>query len=231
MNDQRGGIISKLFIIPVGVCLMAGFFFLGYYVGKYQDKTGAQSGIMLPLPDVVSKNLPRSDEFTFYKTLTDKEGKTVSIDLKSGQKNSGVTSETKQAAPVSSKSVTVPLLPREAKPEVRPVKTASLPLTKESTVKTQKAAAKQAPVKAAQSRTTLRYTIQIASYQEKGMAEDEVRNMKKRGYAAFIASADLPGKGMWHRVRLGSFQNKTAAEKLQKDIRAKEGISTLVVIE
>jgi len=86
-------------------------------------------------------------------------------------------------------------------------------------------------MKAAPSRTTLRYTVQIAAYPEKGLAEDEVRKMKKRGYAAFIASSELPGKGMWHRVRLGSFLNRTAAEKLQKDIRAKEGVSALVVIE
>ena len=29
MKNERGGIISKLFIIPAGVALMVGFFFLG----------------------------------------------------------------------------------------------------------------------------------------------------------------------------------------------------------
>jgi len=232
MNDQRGGIISKLFIIPAGVALMIGFFFLGYYVGKYQDKTGAQSGVVLPpLPDVVSRNLPKQDDFTFYKTLTDKDGKTVSIELKPGPKNAGVTYENRQSAVVSSKSVTDQVPPKEKNAEIRPVKAVASSPPKEAPVKTQKITAKREPMKAALSKTTLRYTVQIAAYQEKGMAEDEVRNMKKRGYAAFIASADLPGKGLWHRVRLGSFLNKAAAEKLQKDIRAKEGISTLVVIE
>ena len=63
------------------------------------------------------------------------------------------------------------------------------------------------------------------------MAEDEVKKMKKRGYAAFIASSELPGKGMWHRVRLGSFLNKAAAEKLQKTLHGKESISSIIVIE
>jgi len=77
----------------------------------------------------------------------------------------------------------------------------------------------------------LRYTEQTASYQEKEMAEDEVRRLKKRGYAAFISSSQLPGKGIWYRVRLGSFSNKAAAEKLQKTIHAKEGISPIILLE
>jgi cell division protein FtsN len=36
---------------------------------------------------------------------------------------------------------------------------------------------------------------------------------------------------MWHRVRLGSFSNKAAAERLQKSVRDKEGLSTIVVLE
>ena len=81
------------------------------------------------------------------------------------------------------------------------------------------------------SRLTLRYTLQIASYQEKNVAEDDVKKMKKHGYAAFIVSTELPGKGKWHRVRIGSLANRAAAEKLQKDIHAKVGISPVITIE
>ncbi len=82
MINQRGGIISKLFIIPMGVALMVGFFFLGYYVGKYQSKTAASGEIAPPLPAIASNNGQKLEEFTFYKTLADKNDKTVSIDLK-----------------------------------------------------------------------------------------------------------------------------------------------------
>src|SRR4030067_1471995 len=85
MNNERGGILSKLFAIPVGVALMVGFFFLGYYVGKYQSKSNSQLPNLPPLPDIVSQHLPKHDEYTFYKTLTDKEDKTVSLDLKPKQ--------------------------------------------------------------------------------------------------------------------------------------------------
>jgi cell division septation protein DedD len=63
------------------------------------------------------------------------------------------------------------------------------------------------------------------------MAEDEAKRLKKRRFAAFIVSSELPGKGVWHRVRLGSFSNRAGAEKLQKTIHDKEGILTIVVLE
>jgi DedD protein len=229
MNDQRGGIISRLFLIPAGVALMIGFFLLGYYVGRHQDKTIAQNELP-PLPDVVSRNIPRQDEFTFFKTLTDKEVKTVSIDLKHAPQNAGNASGDKQTAAESPKTaVSDPAAPTEKKTEIKPAKTAPPDQPKETPAKN--ITAKHEPAKAAPSKTILRYTVQIAAYPEKGLAEDEVKKMKRRGYAAFIVSSELPGKGMWHRVRLGSFQNRAAAEKLQQDIRVKEGVSTLVVLE
>jgi cell division septation protein DedD len=63
------------------------------------------------------------------------------------------------------------------------------------------------------------------------MAEDEVKRLKKRGFAAFVVSSELPGKGVWHRVRLGSFSSRAAAEKLQKAIHEKEKILAIVVLE
>jgi cell division septation protein DedD len=77
----------------------------------------------------------------------------------------------------------------------------------------------------------LRYTIQVSSHQERQAAEDEVKRMKQSGFAAFIVASELPGKGKWFRVRLGSFTNRDAAEKLQKTVDAKVGASSIIVIE
>jgi cell division septation protein DedD len=118
---------------------------------------------------------------------------------------------------------------QDKKGDVR-VENLSSSKAKETVTQRPQALPKKEPA-AASSNLKLRYTLQIAAYPVKQMAEDEVKKMKKRGYAAFIASAELPGKGMWHRVRLGSFLNKAAAEKLQKTLHAKEGISPMIVIE
>src|SRR5574341_1304736 len=85
MNNQGGGFLSKIFVIPAGVALMVGFFFLGFYVGKYQGRQSVQGDKPATLPEIASQYLPKKDELTFYKTLTDREDKTVSVDLKPRQ--------------------------------------------------------------------------------------------------------------------------------------------------
>jgi cell division protein FtsN len=223
---------------------MVGFFFLGYYVGKYQGKSTAKSELMPPLPDVVSQNLPKKDDFTFYKTLTDKNDKTVSINLKPEQAPEEKPAEKKQTtvevpkkkiekkvvAVETPKSKTAAPAPKEKQLEIK--------IEKEPTVaaKPKQAAAKppqpkKEPAPSASSTTKARYTLQVASYPDKDGAEHDVKRLKQSGYAAFIVAADVPGKGVWYRVRLGSFSNKASAEKLQKDVQAKQGIASIVVME
>jgi cell division protein FtsN len=197
MKNERGGILSKIIFIPAGVALMVGFFFLGYYVGKYQNKSRASGEIAPPLPEIASSTGQKLEEFTFYKTLTDKNDKTVSIDLKPGPVKEDIKPEKEQTTAEAKKSFP---------------------------------AAKKEPA-AASTSANLRYTVQTSSYQERTMAEDEVKRLKKRGFAAFIVSSELPGKGMRYRVRIGNFYNRAAAEKLQKTIHEKERILTIVVSE
>ena len=172
---------------------------------------------MPPLPEMASSNGTKPEEFTFYKTLTDKTDQTVSIDLKPRPANEEIRPEKQQAAPMEKR---VEIKEKEALSPVKPKQASS----KQPQPSVNKGSA------AAASRGKLRYTLQTAAYPEKGMAEGEVKRLKKRGYAAFVFSSELRGKGMWHRVRLGSFSNRAAAEKLQKTLHAKEGISPIITI-
>jgi DedD protein len=231
MNDQRGGIISKVFIIPVGVVVIIGVFTLGYYVGTDQARKTAPNEKPAALPEVVSQYLPKKEEFTFYKTLTDKGDKTVSIELKPKQK-------TEESVP-SNKDTVAP--DAEAKPKQH--ETAKAPETKaekpaikpvaQQTAKAQRppAPSPKEPAAAKQAASKVRYTIQVGSYPEKAMAEEETKNMKKRGYAAFLVATDIPDKGKWYRVRVGSFATKQSAEKLAKELKNKEGIDGFITTE
>lgn len=229
MNNQRGGIISNIFLIPVGVALMVCFFFLGYYVGKYQSNDGNQEAMLPPLPEVVSKNMPKREEFTFYKTLSDREQKTVSIELKPRRIEEIPRKETRdreQPKKEKKREGKVEKPRAKPKPEPRPVKkeTAPAPKPEPRTVKKETAPAREPD-------PNVRYTLQIASYQEKESAEEDVRKMKKLGYAAFIVPSEIEGKGKWYRVRLGSFSNKASAEKLQRELKTKEGINPFISVE
>lgn len=229
MKNQRGGIISKLFVIPIGVVMMVGFFFLGYYVGKHQAGTEASNQILPPLPEVVSKNIPKQEEFTFYRTLTEKDGKTISVDLRKEKPAPDPPGETqKEAAPGPQKEKTAHAPKQEKHTDSRKDKPVQAQ-PKQPVEKAPPVPAKKEPPPAPDQK--LRYTIQLASYQDRGEAEGEVARMKKKGYAAFIVSSDVPEKGTWYRVRLGSFVKRSSAEKLVSELRTKEGLTSFVTIE
>lgn len=221
IDNQRGGIISNIIMLPVGVALMIGFFFLGYYVGKYQSKSDKPDDIVVPLPEVVSKNLPKKEDFTFYKTLTDRENKTVSIELKPKADHED-TAAKKSVEKDSAREKTV----RPKKEEKKPVEAEKTVVANKDTEPKQQAEKKDGSVN-----QKIRYSLQVASYQEKTMAEEDVKNMKKRGYAAFVVPFELEGRGKWYRVRIGSFSTRQSAEKLQKELKTKEGIATLIAME
>jgi cell division septation protein DedD len=231
MLDQRGGIISKIFIIPVGVVVIIGVFSLGYYIGRDQGSKTASNEKPAALPEVVSQYLPKKEEFTFYKTLTEKGDKTVSIDLKPKQRpEEGTPSKKENAAPAAESK---PKQQEAVKvPEAKAGKTAAKPAVQQ-TAKAQHppAPAPKEPAVARQAPSRVRYTIQVGSYPEKAMAEEETKNMKKRGYAAFLVATDIPEKGKWYRVRVGSFANKQSAEKLANELKGKEGIDGFITTE
>jgi len=229
MGNQRGGVISKLFIIPAGVVVIISVFTLGYYMGRGQGKETASPEKLPALPDIVSQYLPKKEDFTFYKTLTEKGDKTVSIDLKPKQ-------APEERAPAKQESAPAP--PAEPKPkrqdaakapEVK-VERPEVPAAKQQTPRPLPQIAKKEPAPP-KSAPTLRYSIQVGSYPEKEMAEEEVRSMKKRGYAAFLVATDIPEKGKWYRVRVGSFANKQSAEKLAKELKSREGIDGFITTE
>ena len=222
MRDQKGGVLSKLFIVPVGVVAIIGVFLLGYYMGRGQGKDTTAADRPPALPDVVSQYLPKKEEFTFYKTLTEKGEKNVSVDLKPK-------SGTEEQAPPAKDD----LPPPDDKPSKKQsggeaaaprAEPKSQPAKQPQVAKKEPRAAKQAPSK-------IRYTIQVAAYPDRGLAEDEVRSMKRRGYAAFVVASNLGDKGTWYRVRVGSFANKQAADKLAGELKVKEGILAFVTAE
>lgn len=210
--NQRGGIISKVFVIPVGVVVILLVFIAGYFVGKHRALRTVEAVKPPALPEVISRYVPDKAEFTFYNTLTEKGEKTVSIDLKP---------RSRDEARASGKGKETPSKER---------RNGNVKAAKGAKPKKQRTSKKEIPPKKAEE-PRVRYSLQVGSYEDKAMAEGEVRTMKQRGYAAFIVATDIPDKGRWYRVRLGSFSKKASAEKLAKELQAKEGISSFITAE
>ena len=66
-------------------------------------------------------------------------------------------------------------------------------------------------------------TIQVASLKDGSEAGRIVANLKKEGYPAYLSRIFLPDKGLWFRVRVGSYADeKQAAADLQRLAKAQK---------
>jgi cell division protein FtsN len=71
------------------------------------------------------------------------------------------------------------------------------------------------------------FSVQIASYSERREAEGVKARVIARGLAAYIVESNLPGKGLWYRVRVGRHLDQQGANELAK----KAGKGAIVVPE
>jgi cell division septation protein DedD len=58
------------------------------------------------------------------------------------------------------------------------------------------------------------YTIQVAAVKDMNSAEKLMSDLVNKGYQAYISSGEVPGKGTWHRVRIGGFRERGEAENI-----------------
>jgi DedD protein len=63
-------------------------------------------------------------------------------------------------------------------------------------------------------------TIQVSSLKDHALALRTEKALKAAGYNAYIITAMVPGKGVWHRVRLGAFADKKEAAPVLKQLKS-----------
>jgi len=71
-------------------------------------------------------------------------------------------------------------------------------------------------------------TIQVSSLKDHALAQRTVQALKAAGYHAYVITAIVPGKGVWHRVRLGAYADKKEAEPVIKQLKS-EGRKPILV--
>jgi len=59
-----------------------------------------------------------------------------------------------------------------------------------------------------------KFTIQVASFQDKARAEIVANGLKHKGYQPVISPKELPEKGTWYRVFVGDFDSEEDAKSL-----------------
>jgi cell division protein FtsN len=73
-----------------------------------------------------------------------------------------------------------------------------------------------------------KFTIQVSSLKDSGIADKLVSQLKKGGYPAYRSIGKVPGKGIWYRVRVGNFNNRFEAGPMLQRLK-KEKIDAIIV--
>lgn len=73
------------------------------------------------------------------------------------------------------------------------------------------------------------FQLQVASFRDAGDADKLVEELRKRGHPAYRQAAYVADRGLWHRVRIGPFKSKFAAEKYKADFDKKERMNSFLV--
>lgn len=73
------------------------------------------------------------------------------------------------------------------------------------------------------------FQLQVSSFKTGPEAEGFAAALRRRGHHAYVESADVKGRGTWHRVRIGPFKYKRSAEIYRQEFEAKERMVTFII--
>ncbi len=60
--------------------------------------------------------------------------------------------------------------------------------------------------------SSLSFAVQVYSFKDKARADAALEKLKAKGYKAYVMISDLGARGIWYRVRVGSFANEVEAK-------------------
>ncbi|MGA6927598.1 MAG: SPOR domain-containing protein [Desulfosarcina sp.] len=187
----------------------AWMFVLGILVGRgtapvkfdtqalQKELAGLRDAMLNKERDAVEKAIRGEDQrvpLDFYEALK-KDGPDIADQIPGSQP-----SAVEAAPPAETADTQNP--PRKSRPAI---------MAKKSTAVV-KPAARMAPATSeAPSSAADRLTIQIAALKDAAAAERIVANLKQDGYAAYLSRIVIPDKGLWFRVRVGSYDGREQA--------------------
>jgi DedD protein len=72
------------------------------------------------------------------------------------------------------------------------------------------------------------YYVQVASFRDMERAKKLAGQLKVKGYSPEVVSAVIPGKGIWHRILIGPFEDKGEAREVAAVVAAKEKLQPII---
>jgi cell division protein FtsN len=75
-----------------------------------------------------------------------------------------------------------------------------------------------APEPAAKTMTPGEFTVQVSAFQTSEEAEAYKASLTRKGYNPYVIPAEIAGKGIWYRVRVGRYETKTRANEAKAQL-------------
>jgi cell division septation protein DedD len=66
------------------------------------------------------------------------------------------------------------------------------------------------------------FTLQLSAFPEKGDAEEFMKKIQSAGYKPFLVASEIPGKGVFYRVRVGDYATRQAAVDAKTEFERKQ---------
>ncbi|MDH3602810.1 MAG: SPOR domain-containing protein [Candidatus Tectomicrobia bacterium] len=238
--------------VAVGLALFFGLgFLLGIWYQANEDIRPNDRAIALAEEQLQREQTPKAPakEMTFYSTLTTREEESVASPVAAQPQ----TTPSEWAPPATASGSQAPdgatgpirtdesqsTLPERPVPEQeargqasarsepgQPENAAPPPVT--STAPAQTAALSASPPAPPDARF---YTVQVGSFRRANDAQRLQQQLAQKGYAARLLIISLPGKGLWHRVRVGTFSERAEADQMAQRLRSRENMTVLVTSE
>jgi cell division septation protein DedD len=65
------------------------------------------------------------------------------------------------------------------------------------------------------------YALQLSAFQDRAEADEFAKKISGSGFKPSIVAADIPGRGVWYRVRVGDFATQRAALEAKAEFERK----------
>lgn len=73
------------------------------------------------------------------------------------------------------------------------------------------------------------YQLQVSSFPTQAEAQSFADQLRARGHKAYVVEANVAGRGIWYRVRIGPFATQRAAADYRIDFEDKEHVVPFIV--
>ena len=73
------------------------------------------------------------------------------------------------------------------------------------------------------------YQLQVSSFRSHDEADAFANQLRARGHKSYVLEAQVPGRGLWYRVRVGPFATQHAASSYRSSFESREHVVPFII--